>query len=235
MKFLCVLCEGKTELLFCKEVLQLYFLNRGVIVLPRCLMTNRKQNKRGGITSYAQVITDLGLMIKQYGDTENGNHWFTTMFDLYALPCEFPKYNETTNRAPYDKVKIIEEAFANDVVAKYSLNERRFIPYIQLHEFEALVLCNIEYLKTNYPQAKENLDSLAQTITQRYDGNAELVDNGASTAPSKRIIKALEGEYHYNKPQSGKEATMKMGIDALRNKCPHFASWIGAIERELCV
>ena len=60
----------------------------------------------------------------------------------------------------------------------------------------------------------------------------ELVDNSAETAPSKRIIKALQDEYHYDKPKSGTEITDKIGIDALRAKCRHFNDWLTTIEKE---
>ena len=59
----------------------------------------------------------------------------------------------------------------------------------------------------------------------------ELVDNGAETAPSKRIIKALKDEYHYDKPKSGTEITDKIGIDTLRAKCQHFNDWLTTIEK----
>ena len=52
----------------------------------------------------------------------------------------------------------------------------------------------------------------------------------ARTAPSKRIIKAIEGDkkrhYNYNKPVTGKEVTKSVGIDGLRTQCKHFDEWI---------
>ena len=51
----------------------------------------------------------------------------------------------------------------------------------------------------------------------------------ARTAPSKRIIKAIEGDkkrhYNYNKPVTGKEVTKSVGIDGLRTQCKHFDEW----------
>jgi len=231
MKCLCVLCEGKTELLFCKEVLQTYLWGKDIAVFPTCLMTNKKMNARGGITSYDQVLRDIGLMLKQHRDNKENIYWFTTMFDLYALPCEFPMYQESINMSPYERVHAIQEAFAQDVVTRYSIDKNRFIPYIQLHEFEALVLCNINHLKMLYPRSSKPLERLEQSIQKEYYGNTEMVNNSPQTAPSKRIITALSDFYHYDKPQSGKETTLNMGIDKLRVRCKHFSMWINAIDK----
>ena len=61
-------------------------------------------------------------------------------------------------------------------------------------------------------------------------GNPELINNSPETAPSKRIIKAIEGDkkthYNYNKPKTGKIVTKYIGIDELRSKCKHFDEWI---------
>lgn len=40
--------------------------------------------------SYAQAVTDLELLRKMKMDGEYERHVFTTMFDLYALPDDFP-------------------------------------------------------------------------------------------------------------------------------------------------
>ena len=65
-------------------------------------------------------------------------------------------------------------------------------------------------------------------------GNPELINDNPNTAPSKRIIRAIEGEkvkpfFHYNKPKTGKFITAKVGIEVLREKCPHFNKWIEGI------
>ena len=61
--------------------------------------------------------------------------FFTTMFDLYALPVDFPGYEDACNCSnPYLRVERLEEEFLKDI------GSTNFIPYIQLHEFEALVL-----------------------------------------------------------------------------------------------
>ena len=64
---------------------------------------------------------------------------FTTMFDLYRLPNNFPSYETSSSiQNPYQRVRILEDALRTD------LSDPRFIPYIQLHEFESLLLSDPE-------------------------------------------------------------------------------------------
>lgn len=222
--YLHVLCEGQTELRFASKVLAPYLVMKNIIVLPQLLITSRKKNMRGGLLSYRQAKRDLTIMIRSSHDGEQEVHYFTSMFDLYALPDDFPGFAVASTLKDYSQVAKLEDAFGEDI------NNYKFIPYIQLHEFEALVLCDVDGLKDSYPNASEKLDKLKDEITSKYGDNMELVDNSVETAPSRRIIKALEDEYHYDKPKSGTEITDKIGIDALRARCQHFDDWLTKIE-----
>ena len=223
--YLHILCEGQTELRFASKVLATYLVVKGIIVLPQLLITSRKKNARGGILSYQQAKRDLTFMIRGAQDNEQEVHYFTSMFDLYALPDDFPGFIESSGLRNYSQVTKLEEAFWKDV------NYYKFIPYIQLHEFEALVLCDIDGLKDSYPNASDKLAKLKDEVTTMYGDNMELVDNSVETAPSKRIIKALKDEYHYDKSKSGTEITDKIGIDVLRGKCKHFNDWLTTLEK----
>lgn len=173
--------------------------------------------------AYSQAVTDLELLRKMKPDGEYERHIFTTMFDLYALPNDFPDYEAAKALGePYKRVAALETAFAK------AINDERFIPYIQLHEFEALLFCGIEHLAKRYPGCEGRCEQLRKDLEKV--GNPELINNSPKTAPSKRIIKAIEGDkkrhYNYNKPVTGKEVTKSVGIDGLRTQCKHFDEWI---------
>lgn len=104
-----------------------------------------------------------------------------------------------------------------------------FIPYIQLHEFEALLFVDIARLETDYPLAKNQIQKLKEE-TDIY-GDPEMINNSVATAPSKRIIKALEQNYNYNKVKSGATITSIIGMEALLDRCQHFKEWIEHIKR----
>lgn len=219
-----VLCEGQTEQGFVEAVLRPYLQDKGVTGVKSILITtNKKKNARGGMLTYKQAETDINLLRLTKQESSYECHIFTTMFDLYALPDDFPGFSEATVLSdPYDRVKALEKALSE------SIAENRFIPYIQLHEFEALLFCGINYLSKLYPGCEKRCEMLSKDVQKA--GNPELINNGPTTAPSKRIIKAIEGEkkthYNYNKPATGKLVTKEIGIDELRNKCPHFNEWI---------
>lgn len=222
IKILHVLCEGQTEQGFVDEVLRPYLLDNGFASVKSVLVTtNKKENVQGGMSSYTHARLDLNLMRLSNPDSSFESYFFTTMFDFYALPNDFPGFEEAKVIIdPYARVNALEQSLSNAV------NDNRFIPYIQLHEFEALLFCGIEHIAKMYPRCKSRCEQLTKDLQKV--GNPELIDNCPTTAPSKRIIKAIEGDnkYKYNKPTTGKTVTKEIGIENLRAKCPHFNEWI---------
>lgn len=214
-----ILCEGPTEQRFVSKVLSPYLQPYKIVVKPQLLITNKKLNAKGGMIDYSQAKRDLMNMIASCKDNSYEKNFFSTMFDLYALPNDFPGSNLSFTNC-YDRVTAIESAFVQDI------NDNRFVPYIELHEFEALVLCNIPQLKEDYPNASKELDALDKAWRTECNNDPELVNTHYNTAPSKRIIKALSGIYNYDKVKSGTDATQSFGIDNLRHECKHFNRWI---------
>ena len=195
-----VLCEGQTEQGFVEEVLKPYLIEQGVSSVKSVLVTtNKKKNARGGLVAYQHAF-DV----------------FTTMFDLYALPNDFPGYSEANSIGDrYERVLSFEKAFSKAVASE------RFIPYIQLHEYEALVFCGLDYLLQMYKGCEKSIEKLKLDLT-KVD-NPELINDN-------RIIKAIEGEkkkrYNYDKPKAGKFVAQKVGMETLRSQCPHFNEWV---------
>lgn len=218
-----ILCEGQTEERFVKEVLSPYLQQFNIYPKPILLLTSKKKNARGGMLSYAQAKRDLTILQKQFRDNNSEHHMFTTMFDYYALPDDFPGVEESTEiQNVRDRISFLEDKFAED------MGRGAFIPYIQLHEFEALLFVDIIKLQTEYPLSSEKIRILKEE-TDIY-GDPELINNSPDTAPSKRIIAALAQDYHYNKVQSGTAVAYAIGIEALLKNCQHFNEWINVIQ-----
>lgn len=215
-----ILAEGQAEREFAQNTLGSYFEPLGILVDSRCVITSRKKHKKGGLGNYFQAKNDLVRWIAE----EKGRHpFFTTMFDLYALPNDFPKFEESLKIIdPYKRVEFLENALFEDI------NYHKFIPYIQLHEFEALLLANPEILLMEYVDAKKQIEKLKE-IVANYDDNPEKVNTGNATAPSKRII-ALIPEYEGNKVSVGSVLAGIEGIEVQKGRCKHFADWINKIQ-----
>ena len=219
-----ILCEGQTEERFVKEVLSPYLQQFNIYPKPILLLTSKKKNARGGMLSYAQAKRDLTILQKQFRDNNSEHHMFTTMFDYYALPDDFPGVEESIDiQNVRDRISFLEDKFAE------YMGSGTFIPYIQLHEFEALLFVDIIKLQTEYPLSSERIRILKEE-TDIY-GDPEMINNSPDTAPSKRIISALAQDYHYNKVQSGAAITSAIGIENLLEKCQHFKEWIENIKR----
>ena len=215
--------EGRTEESFVNRTLKEHLAQYNVFAYVRCVLTGRKRGKeyRGGMTDYLKAKNDIVRWLQEEG--HNNDVAFTTMFDFYALPDDFPGYQHAKYQTdPYRKVSIIEGELASDI------GDSRFIPYIQLHEFETLLFVNpqkflIEYF--DYPAGVAQLQKIAEEFS-----NPELINQGASTAPSKRIINVF-GDYEGNKPVVGSMIAHEIGIDALKEGCAHFNEWVTKLER----
>ena len=173
-------------------------------------MTNRKLGKRGGILDFAKIRDDLNRLLREDRDAEA---FFTTMIDLYALPSEFPGWDEARKKfVPRDRVLILEEAFRTE------MGDDRFYPYIQLHEFEALLYCDLSQLEKRIPNSEK---AIAKLLTDVAGSAPEDINEGATTAPSKRIIRQLP-IYERIKVRIGAPAVATIRLHTLRMECPHF-------------
>ena len=216
-----MIAEGQTEEAFVNRLLKPHLAFRDVFVAVRCVETGRRGNKiyRGGLLNYEKARKDISLWMKEDQDTDAR---FTTMFDLYRLPDNFPCTENARQQTDiYNKVQILEGSFAQ------SINEHRFIPYIQLHEFEALLFSDIEKLSFYYPDQKPNISKLVEQSTQF--ANPEHINDGPTTSPSKRIIRELSS-YYGDKASAGPEVATQIGLPTIRAKCPHFNSWLTHLE-----
>ena len=184
-----ITAEGQTEERFVKEILAPFLGEQNVWADARCALTSKNNRLgteyRGGwrrAGAYATVKRDISAWMKE---DRNPDACFTTMFDLYALPKDFPGYDKAYGKSdPYQRVAALEEAFFVDISKEF--NETRFIPYIQLHEFEALILADPKQLDWEFLEHDPAIARLVNMIAEE-GGNPELIDDGEHSAPSKRI------------------------------------------------
>ncbi|MEW6266170.1 MAG: DUF4276 family protein [Thermodesulfobacteriota bacterium] len=225
-----ITAEGQTEERFVKEVLSPYLSEKAVWPDARCMLTSKDNRAyaqyRGGFrrrSAYPTVKKDICAWMKEDRHFEVR---FTTMFDLYALPSDFPGYVLAKRELdPYRRIAVLEKALAEDINGE--LNDMRFIPYIQLHEFEALILADPRQLEWEFLEHAEPIQCLVKMVA-REGGNPELINDGLTTAPSKRIIREI-AEYEGKKATSGPLVAGKIGMPTLLERCRHFAEWIDGL------
>ncbi|GAA2971865.1 DUF4276 family protein [Actinokineospora diospyrosa] len=138
----------------------------------------------------------------------------TTLIDYYGLPEDCPGVADLPSRDPYERVAHVEAALAREV------GDGRFRPNLVLHEFEAWVFAAADSLGR-----LRNDQTLADRLTEdtRRAGGPELVNDGLSTAPSKRLLAYCRD---YMKTVEGPLAVAELGVDGLRAQCPHVHDWL---------
>jgi hypothetical protein len=214
-----VLVEGPTEEQFAKGVLGPHLQAQGISIYPlivatRCAHHGRKQ--RGG-GDWDKWRKDLMRLTK---GQPGADVRFTTMFDLYGLPGEFPGLAE--HRAVGDtrrRAELLEGALAADI------DDWRLIAYLQRHEFEALVLAGLDALK----EVLDVRDHPSVVVLQQLVASVppEDVNDGTDTAPSKRLEESIPS---YRKTVHGPLAVEATGLAKLRATCPRFNAWITKLE-----
>jgi hypothetical protein len=104
-----------------------------------------------------------------------------------------------------------------------------FVPYVQVHEFEALLFSDTSIaaheLVAN-PGGPMNLARLLKAVLDAA-GQPEAINDNWNTCPSKRIIGLAPG---YRKPFHGPMAAARIGLDKMRRACPHFGQWVTRLE-----
>lgn len=216
-----VVAEGQTEETFVNRTLAPHLAQFEVYTTVHCVTTSRRRGRlhRGGLPSYARAKRDLELWMK---NDRNTDARFSTFFDLYALPSGFPGFEEAQSQSdPYQRVKMLEAALATD------LRDHRFVPYFQLHEFEALLLADPRQLESEFIDADEAIQNLI-ALAAGYK-SPELIDDGIDTAPSKRIINEIPA-YAGRKASVGPLVADLIGLATLRKSCPHFDAWVKRLE-----
>lgn len=218
-----IVVEGQTEEEFVKHVLrpqlERYGVRAEVIVVTtrRDRRTGKKLDQGGG--HWKHWCRDIRRLV---GEHPGHGVRFTTLFDLYGLPDDFPRRSEYEAVADTNqRVSLLEQAMQEEV------GDWRLIPYLQRHEFEALVLAGLDAL-TDLLDTREELAGLEHLRASIAGCPPEDINDGIETAPSKRLATSIPG---YDKALHGPLAAESVGLPVLRQACPRFDAWVTRLEQ----
>jgi hypothetical protein len=142
------------------------------------------------------------------------------MLDLYRIPTDTPGFTP-----PDGQGEGRAEAMLRAIRTQFN-DDSRLLPYIQVHEFEALLYSDLSALTrvepTLFPanQVRDLVSAVAHLAP-------EAVNEGEASAPSKRILASMPG---FDKVDHGVPALEAIGLGNLRAKCPRFHAWIQMLE-----
>ena len=209
-----LMVEGQTEEAFVRELLTPHYALQGKFLTP--IIVSTSPGYKGGVVSYAKVRPQLVRLCQR-----DVGAYITTMFDLYALPTDFPGRNVAGYPAMgngQQKSAFLEMELAKDV------NLTNFIPNLIVHEFEALLFVQPDKFG-EWTDDKSVVVTLG-SVTHAH-ASPEDINNSPHTAPSKRILAAMPS---YQKTFHGPLIACEIGLVAIRAACPHFHAWLQKIE-----
>ncbi len=217
MKRIIVICEGPTEREFCNTILVPYFLSYDISIQAPLI-----KHSHGGIVPWNVFLQQINIHLKS-----ERNAYVTTLIDYYGIneTHRFPKWKESGAIADInDRTDYLEESMKQCVDESL---RHRFLPYIQLHEFESLLFSNVEAFQRVIP--REDLVGLEelQQVSERFD-NPELINNSKTTSPSHRMHRIIKG---YNKIVYGNYLAEDIGLPTIRQRCPRFNRWITTLQQ----
>ncbi len=220
MMRLYVLVEGQTEEQFVKAVLAPHLQGRGILVLAIVVETSRDASgrKRRGGGHWKHWHRDLQRLTAEHSGADVR---FTTLFDLYGLPDDFPDLDEQINDS-----NTVHRADNLTAAMARVVNDHRVLPYLQRHEFEALVLTGLDVLE-RLLDAPGDLNGLAALRAQLGGAAPEDINDGKDSAPSKRLRQLIPS---YRKTVHGPLVVEGIGLETMRGACPRFDAWVTKLE-----
>lgn len=199
--------EGDTEEAIVNRVLVPHLSARNVFPYALSL---------GGGSRWAAWRNFMDRFMKQ---ESRPDVYYTTVFDLYRLPKDFPEASIVRALADTrERARRFEAAMAAN------LGHPRLVPYIQRHEIEALVLPCLDHLAERLPDARAGIAKLQADIAHIPP---EDVDDGPETHPSKRLERHVVG---YGKLADGPVVIEQAGVARVRAACPGFDAWLTTLE-----
>ncbi|MFW5653374.1 MAG: DUF4276 family protein [Planctomycetota bacterium] len=129
----------------------------------------------------------------------------------------------------------VEQAMATEVATAKGdvFDPQRFIPYVQLHEFEAILFAEpLEITAVITQRTKRTsaakVRSKFQSVLRSAAGHPEAINDRRDHCPSHQTLRIAETQSvtgrrpAYLKGTDGPLIAARIGIDAIRSKCAHF-------------
>ena len=199
------LVEGPTEEKFVRELLARELAAAGVWIVATTCGHPRRQ---AGVPAWSKAEREIVGLLKQ-----DASHYVTTMFDYYGMPRDWPGRKEAAERPHGEKAELVEQRMCDSIVASSKVGSlgARFIPYVQMHEFEALLFAEPQTLAdvlSRVPRPHGISQELSR-ISSAFQ-TPEEIDDDPVTAPSKRILAVAPD---YQKVTDGNIAASRIGLE----------------------
>jgi hypothetical protein len=210
-----ILVEGPTEKEFVTNLIYPYLFEKGISNVRPITIETSPGFKGGDVRYLARYKPNIVSLLNGREDM-----LVTSLIDFYRLRNDFPNYEESKALTTIEqRVELIEKGCSKDI------NDTRFLPYIQLHEFEGLLFSAPNGFNELFPELPtKNLQELNNTVN--LFPNPEMINEGPDSAPSKRLERLIP---NYRKPLYGNMIALENGFPSIMEKCPRFRNWIDTL------
>jgi hypothetical protein len=218
-----VVCEGETEEEFVRDVLAPSFYGLELYLEPQMVETS--PGHRGGALNYDRVKLHLRNTLSQKSAPV-----VTTLLDLYKLDKRFPGFEQSKAISNLgQKLDLLRRELHSDIVAAAGCQPERFIPYIQPHEFEALLFSDVTALtQVSSSWSKKSIERLVEI--RAASESPEHINNRPETKPAAHLERELNNP-SYRKRRHGPIAAQKIGLAKIEAECAFFAAWLAQIRK----
>ena len=204
---LAIVAEGPTERLFEERVLADHL--RQWRIDSKVTLTSSGGGRQGGgrvnVDRLARTMSDL--------------YW---SFDAVTSLVDFYGFERKGNAAVEDlEAKIRDRVHKN---IRRGWDERKVLPYVQRHEFEALLYTDVAAFSSI--DVDEEAMGRLQVVRSQF-ATPEDINDHRDTAPSKRILQVVPS---YDKVAQGALVAAEVGLEKMRSACPRFGAWLGRLE-----
>lgn len=207
----CIVCEGATEVEFVSRCITPYLLNHHVHAYPSILQSPSGRHRGGRVT----VDRLVNYMAHEYSATDR----ITSFVDFYGF----------TDAGGRSREQLEHDIFVGLTEGKRQCDPRYVLPYVQMHEFEALLFSDTEQFQFVLDGWNDKVRESLAEVRRRFE-TPEHINNGPETAPSKRILSIFEWG-RYSKVEHGPIIAQEIGLPRIRAQCPQFDAWLTALER----
>jgi hypothetical protein len=139
MRRVLAVVEGFTERTVVEQVIAPYLGARQLSIHPKVL---GKPGHKGGIRSFDAVAKEILALMRQEATSV-----VTTFLDFYGLPASWPGLQEAPGKKAIETATSVEKAMALALQEKSPQDIgdlTRVIPYVQMHEIEALLFADVK-------------------------------------------------------------------------------------------
>lgn len=213
MKRLIIVCEGPTENEFCMGVLAPALLKSDIYVDAPLV---KKSN--GGIVPWPNIKRQIETHLHE------ADAHVSLLIDYYGIKdsYKFPGWMQSKALSTMtERWQFLCDSMKSDISPELAT---RFIPYLQVHEFESLLFSDINVFKDNFDKKEMDFSILQNAI--REFSNPEEINSRPTLAPSKRLIKAIPA---YDKVLFGNYIASETGLSKIMSKCPLFNKWVTSL------